>query len=73
MNINDFNHPFLDNNRMKLIDDVELEESVSEDSLASDFDGVTPDDTGIRRTAVDRKVESDNIFEFSKSLTNKKK
>ena len=69
-----FNHPFLNNNKMKLIDDVDLEESVSEDSLATDFDGVNPNDSGSRRTATDREVvKEDDLFNFSKSLTHKKK
>ena len=59
---------------MKLIDDVDLEESVSEDSLASDFDGVMPTDSGSRRTATEREVvREDDLFNFSKSLTSGKK
>ena len=36
-----FNHPFADNNKIRLKDDLYLPESLSEESLASDFIGVT--------------------------------
>lgn len=35
-----FNHPFTEGGRIRLIDDIHLPASVSETSLATDFDGV---------------------------------
>ena len=35
-----FNHPFADGNKIRLIDDVYLNKSLSEESLSSDLKGV---------------------------------
>lgn len=64
-----FNHPFESNNRMQLIDDIELPQSLSEDSLTSDFDGVDLMNKKGKRNATEREVIEDDLFDFSKSLT----
>lgn len=65
-----FNHPFKDNNKMKLIDDVDMENSVSEDSLAESFDGVDFNSSSARRT-VTKRDDNDDIFDFTKSINKK--
>lgn len=58
---------------MRLIDDLMLEESLSEDSLVSDFDGVELLNTKGKRTATEREeVEEPTLFDFGKSLNSKK-
>lgn len=66
-----FNHPFNMTNRMQLIDDLDLDHSLSEDSLASNFDGIELLNKKGRKNATEREVVDDNIslFDFSKSLT----
>ena len=66
-----FNHPFDGENRMRLIDDIELGKSISEDSLVSDFDGVDLLNKKGKRQATEREREDDSsdLFDFSKSLT----
>ena len=56
-----FNHPFADNNKIRLMDDLYLHDSLSEESLASDFIGVT-NATGKkgRNNAIDREEVEDN-------------
>ena len=67
-----FNHPFDNNNRMRLLDDIGLDHSLSEDSLASDFEGVNLNVKG-RRNATEREVvNSDDFFDFGKSLNKNK-
>lgn len=65
-----FNHPFDGENRMRLIDDIYLDKSLSEDSLASDFDGVDLLNKSGTRNATKREEVNDaeDIFDFSKSL-----
>ena len=69
-----FNHPFYGNNKMRLMDDVNLEKSLSEDSLVSDFEGVDVMNKNGRRTATDREIVDDNdtLFDFSKQISSKK-
>lgn len=67
-----FNHPFDPNNGMKLLDDIHLDHSLSEDSLVSDFDPVELVDKKGKRTAVEREVlEDDELFMFNKSIATK--
>lgn len=64
-----FNHPFESNNKMRLIDDLYMDKSLSEDSLASDFDGINMLNTKGKRNAVNRKDEvEEDLFEFNNSL-----
>ena len=55
---------------MKLIDDVDMENSVSEDSLAESFDGVDFNSSSARRT-VTKRDDNDDIFDFTKSINKK--
>ena len=68
-----FNHPFDGENRMRLIDDIELGKSISEDSLVSDFDGVDLLNKKGKRQATSREEidDSNDLFDFSKSLSKK--
>jgi hypothetical protein len=67
-----FNHPFESNNRMRLIDDIGLDRSLSEDSLVSDFDGVDLSTTKGRRNATEREeIGDDDVFDFGKALNKK--
>lgn len=55
-----FNHPFMDGNRMRLVDDIDLPNPISEESLQSDFEGVVEVDTKKgRRSAREREVVKD--------------
>lgn len=65
-----FNHPFEEGNRMMLIDDIYMPKSISESSLASDFDGVDLMTLKGNRNAVKREVvdTDDSLFDFSKAL-----
>jgi hypothetical protein len=68
-----FNHPFEIGNRMKLMDDVDLEQSLSEESLATDFEGVIDINTKRgKRNAKEREiVDEDNdeeLFDFKKAV-----
>lgn len=65
-----FNHPFMNENRMVLIDDVGMDKSLSEDSLVSDFDGVQLLNTKGKRNATTREKidEGMELFDFSKSI-----
>ena len=72
-----FNHPFEIGNRIRLIEDIYLEHSLSEDSLATDFEGVDLNiDKKGNRTAVERKIindtEDNDIFDFAASINKKK-
>jgi hypothetical protein len=73
-----FNHPFVIGNRMQLMDDVELDRSLSEESLASDFEGIdlSKNKKG-KRNATEREVvddydESGELFDFSNAINSKK-
>ncbi len=55
---------------MKLIDDVDMEKSISEDSLAESFDGVGFNSSSARRT-VTKRDNNDDIFDFTKSINEK--
>ena len=67
-----FNHPFDPNNKMKLLDDINLDHSLSEDSLVSDFDAVDLLNKKGKRTAVDREVVDDeDLFIFNNTLSKK--
>ena len=63
-----FNHPFADGNKMQLIDDIYLEESLSEESLAVEFDGVDVSKKKGKRSATDRDEVGEDLFDFSKSI-----
>ena len=68
-NLSYFNHPFSGGGKITLIDDVDLESSISELSLSSDFDGVDLSAVKGSRTATAREViEDDDIFDFSKTV-----
>lgn len=70
-----FNHPFEISNRIKLIDDIELEEVLSEESLTSDFEGVIDINVAkMNRQAKKREVveDEDNIFDFGSAINKKK-
>ena len=58
---------------MRLIDDIELGKSISEDSLVSDFDGVDLLNKKGKRQATNREEidDSNDLFDFSKSLSKK--
>ena len=60
-----------------MIEDIYLEHSLSEDSLATDFEGVDLNiDKKGNRTAVERKIindtEDNDIFDFAASINKKK-
>lgn len=68
-----FNHPFELGNKMKLLDDIHLDRSLSEISLASDFDAIEMDNRKGKRTATTREVVDDgddfnDLFDFSSSI-----
>lgn len=73
-----FNHPFEIGNRIRLLDDVHLETSLSETSLASDFDAV---DLGAKRgkknaterQMVDENDEPETLFDFASSINRTKR
>jgi len=55
---------------MQLIDDIELARSLSEDSLASNFEGIELLNKKGKRHAVEREtVDDEGLFDFSKSIT----
>lgn len=56
-----FNHPFALENRMRLLDDLHLPQSLSEESLGSDLEGVTMDEMIDKQKS--RKYESNMITE----------
>ena len=65
-----FNHPFEGENRMRLIDDLYLDKSLSEDSLVSDFGGVDLLNKNGKRQATERDDDSSSdLFDFSKSIS----
>ena len=71
-----FNHPFEMGGKIRLLDDYNLEESLSEDSLKSDFEGVdlNTEKKG-KRTATKRDIidnDDENIFDFASSINKKK-
>lgn len=70
-----FNHPFEITNRVRLIDDLYLETSLSEDSLVSDFDGVIDlvAKKG-KRNATTREVDDggDDLFDFASAINKSK-
>lgn len=64
-----FNHPFNMENRMQLIDDIHLEKSLSEESLATSFEGVSEITTKGRKQATKRKIDDDDgIFDFASKV-----
>ena len=70
-----FNHPFESNNKMRLLDDINLEKSLSEDSLVAEFEGVDLLSKSGKRNAKDRDIvedDSDSLFDFSKQISSKK-
>ncbi len=79
-NLTYFNHPFDMGNRIRLVDDIYLENPLSEISLVSDFEGVELETKRGKRTAVAREVIGDNpsesindLFDFAASIKGKKK
>lgn len=74
-----FNQPFEIGNRIRLLDDVHLETSLAELSLATDFEGVV-DINALRtkKSAKDRDTgdtgdESEDLFDFGSDITRKKR
>lgn len=71
-----FNHPFELGNKIRLLDDVHLETSLSEVSLASDFDAVDLSSKRGKKNATEREVidgdDDDDLFDFASSLKGKK-
>ena len=66
------NHPFADDNKMQLLDDINLDHSLSEDSLATEFEGIDLNAKKGKRSAKEREiVEDDDLFDFSKSISSK--
>lgn len=55
---------------MRLVDDIDLPNPLSEDSLVSDFCGVELLNKKGKRNAVERENidESDSLFDFSKAI-----
>jgi replicative DNA helicase len=72
-----FNHPFEMGNKIRLLDDVHLETSLSETSLASDFDAVDLNSKRGKKNATEREIvdddDSNDLFDFASSIGNKKK
>lgn len=67
-----FNHPFDSNNRMRLVDDIGLDHSLSEDSLATDFDAVNMNVKGKRNAKTREEISTEDPFEFGTALNAKK-
>ena len=69
-----FNHPFKDGERIELIDDINLPQSISEASLATDLVGVqNATNRKGRRSAVDREEiedEDSQLLDLSKFVLN---
>lgn len=66
-----FNHPFDVENSMRLVDDIFMDKSLSEASLATEFEAVEVSNKKGKRTATKRDAvddDNDSIFDFSKSL-----
>lgn len=65
-----FNHPFEMGNKIRLLDDALLDQSLSELSLSSDFEAVDLNNKKGKRTATDRDVVDDtdmvDLFDFNK-------
>ena len=71
--VSSFSHPFDGENKMRLMDDLYLDESLSKTSLASDFDTGELLNSKGKRTATEREeIEESTLFDFSKALNNKK-
>lgn len=67
-----FNHPFESNNKMRLIDDLGLEQSLSEESLASEFQGIDLLNKKGKRSAVEREiVDDEDLFDATKAITSR--
>ena len=68
-----FNHPFSPTNKMQLLDDIDLDHSLSEDSLVSDFDAIDLGSKKGKRNAVERETINidEDVFMFGKSLGTK--
>lgn len=71
-----FNHPFVENNGMQLMDDIYLDETLSEESLSSDFDGVIEfSGKKGKRKAVEREIidnddeEINQLFDMNKLVS----
>lgn len=71
-----FNHPFIEGNKIQLIDDIDSERSLSEESLATDFDEIEKSSKKGKRNAVNRPIiddeDDDLLFDFSSSLNSLK-
>ena len=73
-----FNHPFALENRMRLLDDVHLQQSLSEESLGSDLEGLTLEDMVKKQrnrkyenSLVEVDDDDDNgIFNFGNAINN---
>lgn len=68
-----FNHPFVEDSAIQLVEDVNLAKSVSKTSLATDLTGITVDDLQIRgkKSAKKReeiKTDFSADFDFSNSI-----
>ena len=67
-----FHHPFELDNRMKLIDDINLAESLSEESLECNFDAATLPNMKGRQNAKEREDITDTtIFDFGNRMNKK--
>ena len=72
-----FNHPFAQDNQMDLISDINLDKSLSIESLSSDFEGVVEfSNKKGKRNAKDREVIDDDnnsslkdVFDMDALLT----
>lgn len=69
-----FNHPYENNNAMRLMDDLGMDHSLSEISLGSDFDVVEMNKQGKRhaKEREDISEEKETIFDFAGALNKKK-
>ena len=70
-----FNHPFEEGNEMRLLDDINLDITLSEESLSSDFEGIVEfNGRKGKRNAKEREVidETDedlsNYFNLNKAI-----
>lgn len=73
-----FNHPFAKGGRIRLVDDLNLKKSLSELSLASDFEGINLDGKKGKKNAVMREVDKQimsaagsDVFDFAKAKSKK--
>ncbi|MMZ42084.1 hypothetical protein D1872_36010 [compost metagenome] len=68
-NMDYFNHPFQEGNKIQLLDDVHLETSLSEEAIGSDFEGI-PDLPAAKGITGSNAIEED-IFDFGSAINKK--